>query len=312
MKSENNIASKEGFNQWTIPWEAPTGPDMDAIESGAFEAPDFQISESDISRYQQDGVLFLRGAFSEWVEPLRQGLERNANAPESYRFPAESTQRGAPGRFFDSYCNWDLIPEFRQFVFRSGAAALAGKAMRSNCAQFFHEHVFMKEAGTQRPTPFHQDIPYYCVSGDQGISVYVALDPVDEEMSVKFVKGSHKWGKTYLPKVWLNDEDFNTEDDGYDGVVPDIIGHTHLYDLAYWPLEPGDTILFSFKTLHGTTEGEMNKKRSAFSTRWMGDDMRYLSRSGETSPPYVNTGMITGDKMRKDWFPVIWRRKADK
>ena len=307
MKGDANLPNKEGFNQWTIPWTTPSGPDMDAIKSGSFQAVDFEISNEEISNYQRDGVLLLRGAFVEWVEPLKQGLERNAASPESYRFPAESTLPDAPGRFFDSYCNWDLIPEFERFVFHSGAAALAGKAMQSSYAQFFHEHVFMKDAGTQRPTPFHQDIPYYCVSGDQGISVYVALEPVDEEMSVRFVKGSHKWGKTYLPKVWLTDEDFNVDTEGYDGTIPDIANHTYLYDLAHWSLEPGDTILFSFKTIHGTTETEMSKKRSAFSTRWLGEDMRFLERSGETSPPYINTGMRTGDKMREDWFPVIWR-----
>ena len=40
--------------------------------------------------------------------------------------------------------------------------------MRSSYAQFFHEHVFMKEAGTQRTTPFHQDIPYYPLSWQSG------------------------------------------------------------------------------------------------------------------------------------------------
>lgn len=309
MKTDTSSANKEGFNQWTIPWGAPSGPEIDAINAGTFQPVDFEISDEEIASYQRDGVLFLKGAFRDWVDPLRKGLERNLASPESYRFPAESTSADAPGRFFDSYCNWNLIPEFEQFVFYSGAAALAGKAMQASYAQFFHEHVFMKEAGTQRPTPFHQDIPYYCVSGDQGISVYVALDPVDEDMAVKYVKGSHRWGKTYLPKVWLTDADFNVDDEGYDGAVPDIMGHSYLYDLAHWQLEPGDTILFDFKTIHGTTEGVMRDKRSAFSTRWMGDDMRYLARTGETSPPYINTEMENGDRMREDWFPVIWRRQ---
>ena len=94
----------------------------------------------------------------------------------------------------------------------------------------------------------------------------------------------------------------------YDGSVPDIANSSQEYDLVSWSLKAGDTILFNYKTLHGTTEGEMLNRRSAFSTRWMGDDMRYLERPGETSPPYVNTNMETGDRMREDWFPIIWRR----
>ncbi|MGI9302454.1 MAG: phytanoyl-CoA dioxygenase family protein [Gammaproteobacteria bacterium] len=308
MQQEDSAAS-EGFNQWTVPWATPEGPEIDAIRAGTFRVEDFEISAEQIADYQRDGVLLLEQAFTDWVEPLRAGLARNLADPQSYRFPAESTRDGEPGRFFDSYCNWTLIPEYRDFVFNSGAAALAGRAMRASYAQFFHEHVFMKEPGTRRATPWHQDIPYYCLSGDQSASIYIALDDVDADLAVQYVKGSHRWGKIYYPKVWLNNTDFNVGDDGYDGAVPDIDRHPQDHDVACWPLRAGDTVLFSFKTLHGTSDGVMRQARSAFSTRWMGDDIRYLERAGETSPPFVDMGLETGDHMREDWFPVLWRKE---
>ena len=100
------------LNQWTIPWDTPQGPEIEAIKHGEFTAEEFHISEQDITTYQQDGVLFLPGAFKTWVEKMQTGLARNLASPSSYRFPAESTHKDAPGRFFDSYCNWNLIPEF--------------------------------------------------------------------------------------------------------------------------------------------------------------------------------------------------------
>ena len=298
----------EGFNQWTVPWSTPQGPEFDAIAAAAFEAPAFGISTGDIDTYQRDGVLYLGGAMRDWVEPLRAGLARNLAEPSAFRFPAESTRDGEPGRFFDSYCNWDLIPEYRDFVLRSPAASLAGQAMGAARAQFFHEHVFMKEPGTSRATPWHQDIPYYCVSGDQNVSIYIALDDVDETQAVRYVRGSHRWNKIYYPKVWLNGEDFNLGESGYDASVPDIDVHPGIYDIACWPLRAGDVVLFHFKTLHGTGDATMRAGRRAFSTRWLGDDMRYLDRPGETSPPYIDHGMCTGERMREDWFPVLWRR----
>ncbi len=180
--------------------------------------------------------------------------------------------------------------------------------MGASFAQFFHEHAFMKAPGTQRATPWHQDIPYYCVSGDQSVSVYVALDDVDEDVAVRYVRGSHRWGKTFYPKVWLDGADFNVGDHGYDDTVPDIEVHPEDYDIAVWPLRAGDTVLFSFKTLHGTSDAVMRTGRRAFSTRWLGDDVRYLERPGETSPPFPDSGLETGDRMREDWFPVVWRR----
>lgn len=301
------MKAAEGFNQWTVPWTAPDMPELDAIRAGERTLPDFQIEDAQIDAFQRDGVLYVDGAFADWVDLLRAGFARNLADPTAYRFPAESTAEGEPGRFFDSYCNWPLIPEYRDFVLTSPAASLAGKAMGSSCAQFFHEHAFMKEPGTQRATPWHQDLPYYTVSGDQSVSIYVALDDVDEDVAVQFVRGSHRWGKLYYPKVWLDEADFNVGEEGYSETVPDINANPDDYDIVTRSLKAGDTILFSFKTLHGTTDGVMRRRRSAFSTRWLGDDMRFYAREGESSPPFPDSGMATGDRMREDWFPVLWR-----
>jgi len=302
------MTAQEGFNQWTVPWETPEMPELDALRAGRLSVPEFSVEQDQIDTYRRDGVLYLDGAFVDWVEPLRAGLARNLENPSDYRFPAESTAEGEPGRFFDSYCNWPLIPEYREFLFKSPAASLAGKIMGGSVAQFFHEHAFAKEPGTQRATPWHQDIPYYTVSGDRNVSVYVALDDVDEDVAVRFIRGSHRWGKIFYPKVWLDGADFNVGDDGYSDSVPDIDADPETYDIVGRALKAGDTILFNFKTLHGTSDGVMRRKRSAFSTRWLGDDMRFLQRPGETSPPFPDPGMVTGDRMREDWFPILWRR----
>ncbi len=92
--------------------------------------------------------------------------------------------------------------------------------------------------------------------------------------------------------------------------VPDIDSHPDKYDIAAWSLQPGDAIVFDFRTLHGTGNAEVKTMRRAFSSRWMGDDVSYCERPGETSPPYSNHGMKTGDGMREDWFPVLWRNTS--
>jgi hypothetical protein len=60
--------------------------------------------------------------------------------------------------------------------------------------------------------------------------------------------------------------------------------------------------------VHGSTDAPVEARRRAFSTRWLGDDVRYLARPGETSPPYRDMGLESGAPMREDWFPVLWRR----
>ena len=298
---QNSEPSKTGFNSTAIPWVSPDMGDFDLSN-----VPEYEASPGDIEAYQRDGVVIIRGAFTHWVESLRAGLDRNLSEPGAFRFPCESLVEGKPGRFFDSYCNWDLIPEYRDFALNSPAASMAGQFMRSTTAQLFHEHTFLKEPGTQCATPWHQDLPYYCVNGDQTASLYIALDYSDSDVAVRFVKGSHSTGDIYFPRAFLDGTNFY-ENDPSMKAVPDVDNYPDDYEILASALEPGDTVVFNFRTLHGTTDAQLKTRRRAFSMRWLGDDVRYCERVGETSPPYPGINLGNGDKMREDWFPVLWR-----
>ncbi|MDH3388385.1 MAG: phytanoyl-CoA dioxygenase family protein [Gammaproteobacteria bacterium] len=292
------------FNQATVDWRKP------GVAIDAAARPGFDAASEDIETFRRDGVVLLRGASVEWVDTLRRGLQRNLDDPLRYAFPCESNPRGDPGRFFDSYCNWQLIPEYLDYVSHSSAASIAGQFMDSAYAQFFHEHAFMKAPGTQRATPWHQDLPYYCVDGFKTASVYVSLDPAEADVAVQFVRGSHRWGRLFYPRVFEDGSTFNDDQPGAVlEAVPDIDAQRDRYDITDFSLEPGDTIVFDFRSLHGTGNAEVKSMRRAFSTRWLGDDVSFCERPGETSPPYVDHGMRLGDRMRADWFPILWRRK---
>jgi ectoine hydroxylase-related dioxygenase (phytanoyl-CoA dioxygenase family) len=69
--------------------------------------------------------------------------------------------------------------------------AIAGALMGSRKVQIFHDHVLVKESATPKPTPWHQDMPYYCVDGMQTASYWIPLDPVSEDNTLRLVLGSH-------------------------------------------------------------------------------------------------------------------------
>jgi hypothetical protein len=72
----------EGMNAWTVSWQVPEGLDL----GDRPPVPDYDASESDIETFQRDGVVVLRGAFADWVEPLRRGLENGQPMREDW-FP---------------------------------------------------------------------------------------------------------------------------------------------------------------------------------------------------------------------------------
>ena len=94
-----------------------------------------------------------------------------------------------------------------------------------------------------------------------------------------------------------------------------LIGGTAAYGIVLTIMEKnilkpkmnlGDAILFNFKVLHSSSGNSENIPRRAFSIRFIGDDVKYLDRGEETSPPFKGIDLKNGEKMREDWFPVVW------
>lgn len=249
--------------------------------------------------YAMDGAVVVRGLFADHVEALREGIAFNMAAPGPYA--AENLKPGEAGRFFDDYCNWERIPAFERAARDPRVIAAAAALMRSDRVQLFHDHVLVKEPGTSKPTPWHQDGPYYFVEGRQTVSFWVPLDPV-REASLRCVAGSHRWEKPVLPKRWLAETDFYPDPAEFMEVPdPDTEGMS----ILEWQLEPGDAVAFNFKVLHGARGNETGQRRRAFSLRLIGDDARYVERPGRTSPPFPGHDMQPGQRLREDWFPVL-------
>ena len=258
-----------------------------------------KLSQTVIQDYADNGAVMIKGLFAGQIEALRAGIARNMAEPGPYA--AENLTEGEQGRFFDDYCNWQRIDEFREAINGSAVAEVAAQLMRSRTVQLFHDHVLVKEPGTSKPTPWHQDAPYYFVEGDQTVSFWAPLDPVDTA-TLRCVKGSHLWPKPVLPTRWLNESSFYPDESAYIPVPdPDADG----MEVLEWDLEPGDAVAFNFKTLHGARGNMSDKRRRAFSLRLVGDDARYVERPGRTSPPFPGHEMKPGQRLRQDWFPIL-------
>lgn len=262
------------------------------------------ISEAEIQKFREDGAIPIRGVFSDWLEVMAAGIERNMAQPSQYA----SENAVSEGRFFDDYCNWPRIPEYERVIFDSPAAELAARAMGSRTAQIFHDHVLVKEPGTPKPTPWHQDSPYYFVEGEQTVSIWIPLEHVTTA-TLRFIAGSHLWPGLVRPVSWADDSDFYDGDQTWIDVPnPDDDPKDH--DVLEWTLEPGDAVLFDFRTVHGARGNMSTMRRRALSLRFVGDDARYVERPGRTSPPYPGHDMVQGQRLREDWFPIVWTAQA--
>lgn len=196
---------------------------------------------------------------------LRAGVERNLAEPGPYA--AENLKPGEGGRFFDDDCNWTRIPEFREVIGNSEVATVAARLMRPDTVQVFHDHVLIKEPGTAKSTPWHQDGPCYFVKGSQTVSSWSPLDPA-REAALRCAAGSIAVRRRSCPSAGAGTD-----------LYPDLEAYTPVPDpeaegmeIREWGMEPGDAVAFDYQTLHGARGNTSTARRWAFSLRLVGAD----------------------------------------
>jgi ectoine hydroxylase-related dioxygenase (phytanoyl-CoA dioxygenase family) len=260
------------------------------------------VSSKIIKDYNNNGVVVLRNVVPQkWITILKRGLKKNFLNPSKYKCVYEKNNKKE--LFYDDYCNWNKIGEYKKFIFESDIGKIAQKLMQSNKVNVFHEHVLVKEIGSKKRTPWHQDQSYYCVNGKDNCSFWIPLDEVNKNSSPEFVIGSNKWNKQFLPTKFFG-HSYDQKDGEFES-IPDIENNRSKYKIKSWKMNLGDAVVFNFSTVHGAPSNKSKNRRRAFSIRFTGDDATYIKRKGEMSPPFPNVKLKKGQALDSKTFPVL-------
>ena len=264
------------------------------------------VSNDEIRTLREDGAVAIRGAFDPaWIGSLHDGVDETMASPGP--FSKDYAPDGA-GRFFTDHSMFMRQEEFRRFVWDSPAAELAAQLMGSRKINLYNDHLLVKEPGTGTPTYWHHDLAYYCLAGEQFISLWIPLDPVTEETgALRFAIGSHRWGKHFRPiRIGAGDE--IEAADEMDGPAPDIDGDPDRYPTVCHDLEVGDCVAFHGLTLHAARGNpSLRNRRRALSLRFAGDDITWCKRT--FSPQnWEPQGLVEGGPIDCDQFPRVWPR----
>jgi ectoine hydroxylase-related dioxygenase (phytanoyl-CoA dioxygenase family) len=263
------------------------------------------ISDEQIDEYQNDGVTLVRSAIAPAdLADLAAAVEENLVSPSEWA--SDYTPSETSGRFFGDYVSWPRIDAYRRIALESALPDLAGQLMRSSSVRFFHEHVLVKEPGTAEITPWHHDQPYYCVDGDKNVSFWISLDPVPASAGVEFLIGSHRWGRSFVPRKFVDSSAYSAAEAGYE-LVPDIDAERDQHRIVSFDVQPGDVIAFSYRILHAApgTAGLTNSRRRAVSMRYVGDDATFALRPWLHSPPFEQRDLVVGGPLDDDRFPLV-------
>lgn len=264
------------------------------------DAPLRELSPDEIDAFHRDGAICARGLFpTEWVERMARAVDAAVASPSEFGGEVSAPDAG----FTNDIFLWKTRDEFRDFLYESPAAHIAQQVLGDEEVRFFYDQLFVKPAGCHVATPWHQDITFWPVEGEQVVSIWMTFDPVTRESSgLEFVRGSHRWPERFKA-VDPTHNPYLLAADLPD--PPDVEAHRDEYELLGWDMEPGDALLFGAVVLHGSLGNyTTDRPRRAFSSRWCGPDFRYAPRH-PTMPLLWEHGLAPGESLSGPLFPRV-------
>ena len=241
------------------------------------------------------------------MSALKQTVTADSDAqPLLETAPAE--QADEPGCFFYDVAAWKKDAGVREVAFDSALPELVQDLLGAKYLNFWEDTTFVKAPRTRQKTAFHQDLAYFQIAGEQSVIVWIPLDPANQENGVtEYVRGSHKWGETYAPNVFVSSTPVAA---AVDKRCPDIERHRDQYDILSFDVEPGDVIIHHVMTVHGAGGNMSDRWRRAMSFRYCGDRVRYYDRPGAIQQVGMTHDLKTGDRLIAEDYPLVWPKPS--
>jgi len=279
-----------------------------------------EISDDERKDYARDGAVVLRQVLPlAWIDRMRIAIDRAVAAPSDAAMSLGGS--GTRGRYLGDFFIWQRDADFRNLALSSPLVDLAQQMMRSETVTFFYDQLLVKEPDTPDVTPWHQDLPYWPVKGNDILSLWVPFDSVSVESgAMHYVKGSHLAGTMYAPTPFNKNSDYS---DLYrqSGLpeFPDIDAVLAQAELLICDVEPGDVVVHHPLTFHwspGNLHAE--HRRRALALRYLGDDAVFDDRPGTfiQNPKvaallYEPINYVDGERLGPPNFPVVWPSRVE-
>ncbi len=258
-------------------------------------------------QYKRDGVVFLRQALHpEWLLLIELGLQRVLGSGAQFKhkfFPGES------GEFTETVRNFEHSFELQRLMYDSPIADMMSLLLGSERIWYYSDEFFIKEGKGNR-TPWHQDMPYWPLEGEQIASMWISLDPLPKELCLEMIPGTHRTTRYdgFSPREVSIDPTLPYYGEELPP-LPDIEAERDKWNIVSFDIEPGDVILLHPGVLHGGGWTPEGGRRRAITIRCYGEDIVYAKRPSTrpTVPltPGLSQLLKPGDPLRSPWYPQL-------
>ncbi len=263
-----------------------------------------KLKPEQIREFQDNGVIYLpRLINEEWLQILGNAVENDIQNPGPF-FHGYEIEGG--GNFHGNMRLWEQDSDFKDYCFNSTLPELAAQLMNSKQVSLFYDQLFVKEPGTNAPTRWHNDQPYWPIRGWDVMSFWVALDHSTVDTGVlEFVKGSHKWNQWFQPEPFAEGGGEYEANPDY-VTMRDIDAERKQLEMLSWDMKPGDVVAFQGLMVHGAKgNSSQETRRRGYTVRYCGDDSHYYTGPG-TNADLRNPDLNQGDILYSKQYPKVW------
>ena len=208
-----------------------------------------------LKSFQEDGFIYFPSFLNQHEinlvnEKIQEFIQQKVAQMPSNRVYYEDKSDKSTLKQLQQLFEYD--PFFYDMMFGSRFEKLASILLQDNVIGKNIQY-FNKPPKIGKPTPAHQDGYYFMLEPNEAVTMWMALEPVDQENGcVRYVKGSHKNGMR---------EHGRTQTLGFSQGITDFGTTSDLANEVFFPTQAGDLLVHHALTIH-RADGNNSKDRT--------------------------------------------------
>lgn len=262
---------------------------------------EYTISPDQVSRFQRDGHILLRGVVApEEIAAYRPVI---LEARDKYgQEPTALSQRDTYGKAFLKGINlWPKDEGVKRFVLARRFAKVAADLLGVAGVRIYHDQALLKEPGGGI-TPWHQDQHYWPLTTDNTITMWMPLVDVTYEMgAMHFASGSQRNG--CLGDLPISDES--------EAKFEQFIRERGYRKVPGVSMAAGDATFHYGWTLHGAPGNSSTRTREVMTIIWFADGTRVGpldNANRERDQQRWLPGLKPGELAASELNPLVYHR----
>jgi hypothetical protein len=265
--------------------------------------------------YEEHGAVRLPGLVEpEWVERISKEIDGAIARYTPEPHPAGGVTYGRGKGRMTIRQQWRENATMREFLFRDALTVPVSRIARCKVLQFWFDLTFIHEPAGEgeagEGSDWHHDIAAFAFKGEKLPSLWMALTPATRELSrIEFIDRSHRTVPGFFKPPTGGKDD--------DGLLPvpdfNALVAAGKERILTWDCDAGDAIVIHPYTIHGASGNEgtaTHARRVAITTRWLGDDVRWLPldpQHGRTAFGIDGPPPPLGARPPEAVYPVVWQ-----